>query len=244
MTYIHSFSFVLHIIFGAAALMLFWVPVFTKKGQLNHRRFGHFYKTAMYGTAATGVLMASLVLAAPLVIKHEYANAENAASAAAYFRYLSVFLLYLALLTFTTTRHGIAVLRYKAQHSVLRRYSYIMPIWLLAIGGVGMIALGIFRESTLYIVFGVLGCIIAVTMLRYCYAKTVAANQWIFEHIGSIIGSGIGAYTAFLTFGARTFFSDLGQWQLVFWIAPGVVGGLASYLVCKKYAALFTVQEA
>ena len=86
-----------------------------------------------------------------------------------------------------------------------------------------------------------LGLLLAVSMLRYCLKAKVARRQWVLEHIGSFIGSGIGAYTAFLAFGGRTLFEGLGYWQLVFWIAPGVVGSIASAILCRKYAKIFQV---
>lgn len=241
MLYLHSVSFVLHIMLGSLALILFWVPIFTKKGQLNHKKFGHYYKVAMYGVALTGVLMALLVIASPLVIKHEYANHEHAAHIALRYRYFSVFLLYLALLNFTATRHGIAVLESKSSVEMLRRVNYLGPLWGLALGGLLIFAMGLYRDNTLFIVFGLFGSLIGSNMLRYCLQKEIGRNTWVLEHIGSMIGSGIGAYTAFLAFGARTLLSDLGQWQIAFWIAPGVIGGLAAYLICKHYGQVLGV---
>jgi hypothetical protein len=241
MAQLHSFTFILHIIFGSIALVLFWVPIFTKKGQLNHRKFGQYYKNAMYAVALTGVIMAMLVLGAPLTIKHEYANHQHAGEIAETFRYFSMFLLYLALLNFTATRHGIEVLRIKDARNALRRFNYIIPIWALTLGGTGIFAMGLLRENTLFMIFGIFGSIIGGLMLRYCLRQNVPKNTWILEHIGSMIGSGIGAYTAFLAFGGRTLFSELGQWQMVFWIAPGVIGATASYLFCKRYEKVFKI---
>ena len=50
-----------------------------------------------------------------------------------------------------------------------------------------------------------------------------------------MIGSGIGAYTAFLAFGGRVMFSDMGQYQILFWVAPGIIGGTAISLLVRKY---------
>ncbi|WP_371194950.1 hypothetical protein [Glaciecola sp. SC05] len=241
MTYLYSANLWLHIVFAAIALVLFWVPIFTKKGHLNHRKFGHHYKVAMYTVALTGVLMATMMMAQPFVVKPEYLNHENPEAVVAYFRSLNIFLIFLALLTFTTTRHGIEVLAVKDKREQLRKFNYIVPVWMLAVGGVMLFVFGIVNSNVLHIAFGILGLVIGVNMLRYCLKTSVAKRQWIIEHIGSMIGSGIAAYTAFLTFGGRTLFSDLGQWQLVFWVAPGIVGGIASYIVCKRYAQMFGV---
>lgn len=241
MTYFYSFNLWVHIAFAAAALVLFWVPIFTKKGQLNHRKFGHYYKIAMYTVAATGVLMAVMMMAQPLVIKPEFANSDNPEAVRAYFISFNVFLIYLALLIFTTTRHGIAVLNVRGERTGLRVLDYIASIWMLALSGVGLFAFGLYHANILHMTFGILGTVVGAGMLSYCLKSTIASKQWILEHIGSMIGSGIAAYTAFLVFGGRTLFSDLGQWQIVFWVAPGVIGGLASFIVCKRYAKIFNI---
>jgi hypothetical protein len=94
---------------------------------------------------------------------------------------------------------------------------------------------GYLHSMMLLIVFAVLGVFVGLTMLHYCLRSKIAERQWVLEHISSFVGSGIGAYTAFIAFGGRALFSDLGSWQIVFWIAPGVVGTIASALLCKRY---------
>ena len=58
------------------ALLFSWVPIVIKKGGLEHRKFGRHYANAMYAVAASGALMALMVIYAPLVIKHQFVN-EN-----------------------------------------------------------------------------------------------------------------------------------------------------------------------
>lgn len=241
MTYIHSFLFIAHILLGSAALLLFWVPMYFAKGQLNHKKFGRWYKNTMYGVAATGALMAIIVMAIPLVIKHEYANHENAQAIAANLRFFWAFLLYLALLSYSTTKHGDWVLKIKEQRELMRTWQYVTPLVLLFLGGFLFTGIGLVRGQTLHTVFGILGVLVGFSMLRYVFAKQVAARQYILEHIGSMIGSGIGAYTAFITFGGRQLIENAGQYQLLLWIAPGVIGSIMSYFLCKKYRKVFKV---
>jgi len=242
MTYLHSFLFIAHILLGSAALLLFWVPMYTAKGQLNHKKFGRWYKNTMYGVAATGAIMAIIVLAIPLVIKHQYANHENAQAIATNIRFFWVFLLYLALLSFTTTKHGEWVLKVKERREHLRTWQYVTPLVLLFVGGFAFIGMGLLRGQTLHTVFGILGVLVGFSMLRYVFAKHLGARQYILEHIGSMIGSGIGAYTAFVAFGGRQLIESAGQYQLLLWIAPGVIGSILSYILCKKYGKVFKVE--
>ncbi|MBT1450297.1 hypothetical protein KJ365_05340 [Glaciecola sp. XM2] len=242
MTYIHSTLFMIHILFGTAALILFWVPMATKKGSLNHKKFGTAYKNVMYVVAGSGALMALIVLAIPLQIKHEYASSPNAEQIAQSIRYFWLFLLYLALLSFTSTRHGQAVLDAKDDRTSLRTFNYVTPLWLLLFGGVGCLVMGIALENPLHIAFGVLGIVIAIGMLRYVYNNHAAKGAYKLEHIGAMIGSGIGAYTAFLAFGARQVLENAGSYQLIFWIAPGILGTVLSFYLTNKYARVFRIQ--
>lgn len=244
MTYIHSTLFILHILFGSTALILFWVPLFTEKGKLNHIKFGRYYKHTMYVVAGTGALMALMVIAMPLVIKAaivgENTNTEKLAHTLRVFWF---FLLYLSLLSFTVTRHAVAVLQAKRDRQILRKWHYITPILLLIAGAPIILYVGYINKQTLHMVFSVLGFAVGASMLKYCLKKEIKEREWILEHISAMLGSGIGAYTAFLAFGGRTLLSDLGQWQMLFWIAPGVIGSVASAILCKKYKVVFNIKE-
>jgi hypothetical protein len=243
MTYFHSSLFILHILFGTAALILFWVPLFTEKGKLNHVKFGQYFKNTMYTVAGTGALMALMVLAAPLVIRAGMISENTDLDHLAYrLRVFWSFLFYLSILSFTGTRHAVAVLKVKDKRSELRTFSYLTPIVLLIIGAPVLFYIGFINNITLHMVFSVLGFFVGVSMLKYCLKKEVKSRQWIVEHITATIGSGIGAYTAFVAFGGRTLLSDLGEWQLLFWIAPGVIGSIASAILCKKYKGVFNVR--
>jgi hypothetical protein len=117
----------------------------------------------------------------------------------------------------------------------MRQWPHLVSIALLLAGGIMLLSVGIIYSNTLHIVFGLLGAVLAFQTGRFCLAKSVSANRWLVEHLSAFIGSGIGAYTAFLAFGGRSMFGELGQWQIVFWIAPGVIGAMASARMSRKY---------
>ena len=133
------------------------------------------------------------------------------------------------------------MLKVKNNRQTLRTFSYLSLIVLLLAGSPVLFYIGYVSSQTLHMVFSILGLFVALEMLRYCLQKQIKARQWVLEHIGATFGSGIGAYTAFVAFGGRTLLADLGQWQMLFWIAPGVIGGIASALLCKKYKNVFSV---
>ena len=105
---IHQGSFYLHIAVGSCALLLFWIPVFTKKGNLDHQRFGRYFSWAMYIVAFSGFTMSSLDLINPLVT-HAVADTvspEVAADFVTEARSFALFLLSLSILVLTNTRQG------------------------------------------------------------------------------------------------------------------------------------------
>lgn len=59
------------------------------------------------------------------------------------------------------------------------------------------------------------------------------------EHIGHIIASGTGAYTAFFAFGGRTLFEGIPTLQIASWIVPSLIGVPASIWLSKKYKQKF-----
>lgn len=237
MASIHSIIFAIHILVGSAALVLFWIPIWSKKGQLNHVTFGRYYRTTMYAVAGSGAVMAMMVLLMPTTIKSQHLIGSSDPQQVVFtLRLFWGFLLYLSLLSFVATRHGIAVLAVKADLAKLRVWHYQLPMWLLLIGGVVCIVAGVAYEKTLHQVFGILGIFVSQGMLRYSFKKHIKSGEWVIEHLGAMIGSGIGAYTAFLAFGGRSLFAGLGSWQLVFWIAPGIIGGIAANMIARHYA--------
>lgn len=233
---LHSILFVCHILVGSCALLLFWVPVASRKGSLDHRKFGRYYAMVMYAVALTGAVMAGLVLADPMTIKgHLLTNPSEQLAFIDRVRQFWSFLLYLSLITFVSVRHGLATLTHRQSLVALRKSSYWLPIALLGFSGIAVLVMGVQHGRWLHIIFGCLGTMISVDMLRYIFGYKNAEKQWLVEHLGAMIGSGIGAYTAFLAFGGRQIFTELGSWQLVFWIAPGVIGSIMIARFARRY---------
>ena len=84
-------------------------------------------------------------------------------------------------------------------------------------------------------IFGPLGLFIAATNLHFTFKKTVSAKGWLVEHLGAYITSGIGAYTAFISFGGRHLFYTSGYLQLAMWVMPGIIGTIFILVLSRKY---------
>jgi hypothetical protein len=239
MLMLHNMLLMFHIAVGSAALLLFWAPALMKKGSLDHIKFGRYYANVMYLVAGSGLIMSTLVLINPMAIHGEGVAPDNAAQVSSQIRLFAAFLLFLSWLVLTSVRHGIVVLRCKQDRSPLRRFSHLSLLLVLFIGAIALTLQGISAGKTLFLVFGPLGLFISTGMLHYVLRPSIKPMQWWVEHLGAMIGSGIGAYTAFLTFGARVVLANSGYFQLLAWVAPGVIGAIIIAHQSRKYSKEF-----
>ena len=62
-------------------------------------------------------------------------------------------------------------------------------------------------------------------------------RESIIAHFQGLIGTGIGAYTALFAFGGSRLLAELlsGQWQIIPWIAPAVIGTIALRQFEKRF---------
>ncbi|HAD47922.1 MAG: hypothetical protein CMF12_02395 [Idiomarina sp.] len=236
---LHSILLYLHISAGVVAMLLFWIPITTRKGGLNHRRFGKAYVATMYTVSISAIVMCVMVLSAPEFFKAAwYERSTDPVQLTRNINGFWTLLLVLSLLTYNAVNQAMLALKTKRDRGIARQLHHVIaPVALLGsslvlfaftLNGIG--------NSVLGYVFSVFGVISAVQVMHYAFAKQVATNRWLLEHLSSMCGSGIAVYTAFFAFGARHVLAELGQWQLVFWIAPGILGGIAIHFWTRKYA--------
>lgn len=236
---LHSFLLYLHISAGVIAMLLFWIPITTRKGGLNHRRFGTAYVVTMYTVALSAIIMCAMVLSAPEFFKAAwYEKSNNPAQLTRNINGFWTLLLVLSLLTYNAVNQAMVALKTKRDRSLARQLHHVIAPVALLISAIVLFYLTLngIGNSILGYVFSVFGVISAIQVLHYAFAKEVAPNRWLLEHLSSMCGSGIAVYTAFFAFGARHVLAELGQWQLLFWIAPGILGGIAIHFWTRKYA--------
>jgi hypothetical protein len=89
----------------------------------------------------------------------------------------------------------------------------------------------------LLMIFSGVGLYAAVGMLQDIRAAKQRKANLIKAHLGAVIGSGIGAYTAFFAFGGARFLGEVltGQWQIVPWVLPTLIGFAAIRLWSRQY---------
>lgn len=251
MIWFHQSALYLHIVAGVIALIIFWVPAVSKKGTLKHKRFGRIFAIIMYTVGWSGVLMATFDLWRPLAMHPVTATTTPQAMAtiSAGIRSTATFLLSLSILVLATTRHGWLVIQHREERSILRRPMHVALCLALLVAGLTLLALGVRRSDILMLIFGALETWIAAGFLRYSFKAELAhPREWWVEHLGALIASGIGAYTAFFVVGAASLLGPLlesGNFAglaVVFWVAPGVIGGIAIAMLSRKYRRRFAAK--
>ncbi len=243
---LHQSALYLHIAVGSCALLLFWVPVFTRKGNLDHKRFGRYFASAMYVVSVSGIVMSSLDLLWPLSMHAadlELTSAE-AESARRQIREFGLFLFSLSILVLTSTRHGWLSILHKDNREPLRNPLHLALNGSLFSVGIVLLSVGINAGNILFIIFGVLEVVTSTNNFRYIFRKNLRPKEWWFEHLSGLIGSGIGAYTAFTVFGGRQLFEELfasnfEDLTIMLWIAPGIIGTIAIAYSTRYYKNKF-----
>ncbi len=236
---LHQSAFLIHVMAGICSLILFWIPLWTRKGALDHRRFGRWFCATMYAVAGTGLLMAVSDLLWPLAM-HPVADPANAVAQTDAIRDRAVFLLSLSILVLATTRQGWLVILEKGQRLRLRSPLHTSLCLALLLSGLGLGAYGLREGEVVYIAFAALQLFLALRFLHYNLKPELQAREWLAAHLAGLIGSGIGAYTAFFVFGGNRIITQFIQtegphFQTILWLAPGVIGGVAITLLSRHY---------
>ncbi|MEL7538658.1 MAG: hypothetical protein AAFM91_16540 [Pseudomonadota bacterium] len=240
---LHAILRIAHIAIGAVALVTFWLPAFTRKGSARHVRFGRWYANTMYAVAVSAMLLSTLVLIDPLAVRYPDglpADSDPARLAAGN-RAGGWFLLMLGLLVFSNVRHGRLVLAVREQRERLRTPAHLALISSPGLLGLWVASVGIRYESLLLMIFSVIALMGSAGMLWYAFRADIGPRQWMIEHFGSLIGSGIGAYTAFFAFGGASLFGKVltGNLMVIPWVLPAIVGTIAIRALTRRYRRRF-----
>jgi uncharacterized membrane protein len=205
----------LHIACGAVALLTLAVPFLAVWGGKLHKRVGWVFASAM-----GGVSLSAWALAAFRLNDGDLTNDADA-----------IFLSHVGLLSGASVWMGVRAVRLK-RHITARHWSDVAWPGALALSSLGLFSSGIVRGDVLWIVFSLLGAGAATTLLRYLLGATNDENEWLAQHLGSMGTGAISAVTAFFVVNVENW--GLGDYALVFWIAPGIVGGTGLSLLGRR----------
>jgi hypothetical protein len=217
-----------HIAAGGLALILFWIPAIARKGGRLHIRAGWFYVACMSVVVVTALAMSGLAFAIPLAVRR-IARPLSPSELSHFLRGQRVsatFLAYLAGVTLAAGWQGIWAVETKREPKAMRTpFSLALNVVVL-LAGLTVLFLGIKYRSGPLIGLSPIGPFIAAGNLRYLLRGPQSRMHWWYEHLSSMIATGIAGYTAFLVFGGARLFPSVARSQLytIFWILPVLIG--------------------
>ena len=212
-----------HIFCGFSSLIIFWIPVFTKKGGTAHRKVGMAYVYTM-----GGVVISAAILSVINAIQGGW--------------YMAAFLGFLSIITGHALWNGMAVLsRKRGLDDSYRRTNNLLD-GITAVSGLALLIIGLATitqdgSSTVLVIFGILG-ILAAPRLIANLKNPPTESDWLWTHLSGFLTTGIAAHTAFFVFGGARMMAGIfdGYWVILPWIAPTVIGTIALRRMKKKYS--------
>ena len=243
MSSIYDAALAVHMFAGFAGLIAFWIPAIARKGQTLHVRAGRAFFYATCAVAATGTVMASLLLIDPLATKplRHPVTPERAAEIQGTIRLTSLFLFYLVLITFVPVYHGVRVLATRnAPHTL--RTPFHTAINVVVIGAAAaMVVLTFVTRQPVFAALSVIGFLVGPGNLRFARRSYPTPMAWWYEHMESMLGGGVAFHTAFLVLGAGRLLGVTleGPIAIVPWLLPTVIGVPATAVWVNYYRRRF-----
>jgi hypothetical protein len=218
----------MHVGAGGLALILFWIPAIARKGGRTHIRAGWFYVGFMSVVVVTAITMSGLAFAVPLLVRR-IARPLSPAELSNFLktqRISATFLAYLAGVTLAAGWQGIWAVETKREPKVMRTAFSLALNVLVFLGGLTVLILGITYHSGPLLALSPIGPFIAGGNLRYLLRGPQSRMHWWYEHLSSMLATGIAGYTAFLVFGAARLLPAIAHSQLytIFWVLPALIG--------------------
>jgi hypothetical protein len=236
MHFVYDIVRVLHLLGGAAGLLLVPVPILTKKGGALHKRAGKLFVIAMTIASWSGLAMALSWLFAPTEFRPAGSEGDVASVRAS-----GLFLGTIALITLSGIHQLLrAPARKRESMPAPTLADRALPL-ATAIAGVATAATGLVFAKGLLIAFGVLAIFAGISDLRFSLRKLPSRMAWWYQHMSGAMVTVIATLTAFLVFGGRRFFADLVPDGLgwILWIAPALVIVPATELWIRRYKRRF-----
>ncbi len=226
-----------HVIFGSIGLLAYWIPIFARKGAVNHVRYGKVFVWSAYVvlSAAAIALISRLV---DLSMRGIGPADEPALFA------LIVFLGYLTFVTFVIVRHGMQVLRNKRNPAGLHNKLNVALAYGTIAASIAIIIYALLLSppyKILLFALSPIGLGNGFGQLRYMKSSPPSKRAWMYEHLGAMLGAGIAFHTAFAVFGAtRMFDIGLTGWVAIIpWVAPTIIGIPAITIWSRHYRRKF-----
>lgn len=251
-----------HIVVGFLGLAAFWVVVVLPKGTRRHVAAGRVFAWSGLFVSLSGLFASTWAVVSLTTflasLRQRSDPAELPADERAFIHLFFSILLYLSTAALSAAVLGIRLARTQKRHDQLpslavRAVTVLGPFAgaLLCTYGLVNTALVLMGRHALSggaaglyglcIALGGLGVVSGLQDWKYVFGPPPALKMgWLYKHIECMVGLAIAFHTAFLVFGARRFIPGAnGPLQLVFWIAPSVIGVTAANRWVKAYQKKF-----
>jgi hypothetical protein len=233
----------IHIAAGTIAVILFWIPVAAKKDGRLHVRIGWVYAGCMAVVVLTAFSMSGLIFAAPLRVRQlsHSLSADEAAQFIRESRQLAFFLAYLGAVTLAAGWQGISVLRTRLNPKSLRTPFAFGLNGAVVLAALVSLVMGIYTRSAVFAAMSVVGFLVGGGNFSYLLRGPANRMDWLYQHLSSMIATGIAGYTAFIVFGGRHLLAALAQprYYVLFWLLPTAIGAPAITLTIAYYKRKF-----
>lgn len=225
-----------HVLAGAFGLVLFWVPIFSRKGSQLHKQFGRGFIWCVNIIGVSALVSVSLRLGMMAINGQAFSQQPMAG--------FLVFLGYLGLNVLISAWYMRHVVINQRDLAGLGRPLAWLGVALCGASSVGLLATAVLLPSKASMVMYMLspvGILNMWSMRRHLRAPMREPKAWFYEHMGQGIGLGIAFHTAFFVFGAQSVFSQWlsGFWGVLPWIAPVAIGVTANVLWERAYRRRF-----
>jgi hypothetical protein len=136
------------------------------------------------------------------------------------------------------------VLKHKRNHSAIRSRLNFALAYLAIASSILIVAYAIVlkpENMVLLLALSPVGLGVGSGNLRYIRNRPASPRDWMYEHLGAMLGGGIAFHTAFAVFGStRIFDIDLTGWVTVVpWILPAAIGIPATFVWTRYYRRKF-----
>ena len=199
----------IHITFGAAALLSFWIPLVAKKGGRLHIKSGWFYVGSMIGVALSAYMMGAWRIF--------FDTQENPSRKA-----FAAFLIMIATFSLSAIWNGVRVLKFKKRSEKHLETIDFIVCWLTILSSIIISIYGFYLKNTLVSWFPVLPLVLGIMALRYWHSKQTESMHWWFHHMRSMFTACIATITAFIVTAAPRLIGTAGQ-NVILWFTPTMI---------------------
>lgn len=242
---IHQIMRWIHIIAGSVGLVVFWIPVFAKKGSRPHIYAGRVFVVCGTIVGVTAVIASIWALIAPAsFINEPTAGPEPLA----FIRFFLGILGWLGLNVLASLWYGIDVIRTRKDpdrfgrrlNHVINAITIIATAGLLVLVVAQTMQLGWRTRNLIPIALAAFGFADIWRFTGILRNPRPTPMSWWYQHMEFMLGCGIGFHTAFAVFGLSRLLGDGFSGMMAFaWLLPAAIGMPATSIWIKYYKRKF-----